>query len=329
MYFNHRIGKLMMPFMNNMLMDPYGRVITSLRISITQKCNLNCIYCHEEGEEGNSKREVSFDTIVKTVTAATEFGVKKVKFSGGEPLMRNNFEEILMALPDLKDISATTNGVLLSKRAASLADSGLDRVNISLPSLNSENYGRITGSPHSLSKVLNGIDAAIDAGLAPIKLNMVLLKGLSEFEIDDAIHFADRYNGNVILQLIEIMNFKNVSQYMVDINSIEKMLESRAAHIKERQLHRRKKYFIDGVEVELVRPIDNSSFCANCNRLRLTSTGKLKPCLMRNDNLIEIKDEATADEIRELIINATKIREPYYKNNLDRLCAKYEITNIT
>ncbi len=305
--------------MNDMLMDPYGRVITSLRVSITQKCNLNCIYCHEEGEEGNSKREISLDTIVKTVMMATEFGVKKVKFSGGEPLMRSDFEDIISDLPDLKDISATTNGVLLSKRAASLAESGLDRVNISLPSLNEENYGKITGSPHALSKVLDGIDAAIDAGLAPIKLNMVLLKGLNEFEIDDAIHFADRYNGNVILQLIELMNFKNVGQYMVDINSIEKILEPRAAYIKERQMHRRKKYFIDGVEVELVRPIDNSSFCANCNRLRLTSTGKLKPCLMRNDNLIEIKDEATSDEIREMIKKAAKIREPYYKNNLTQI----------
>ncbi|MDO8725913.1 MAG: GTP 3',8-cyclase MoaA [Candidatus Methanoperedens sp.] len=308
--------------MNNMLMDPYGRVISSLRVSITQRCNLNCIYCHEEGEESNPKREVSLDTIVKTVTMATEFGVKKVKFSGGEPLMRNDFEDIIRALPDLKDISATTNGVLLSKRAASLAQSGLDRVNISLPSLNKENYGKITGSPHSLSKVLDGIDAAIDAGLAPIKLNMVLLKGINEFEIDDAINFADRYNGNVILQLIELMNFKNVSQYMVDIDSLEKTLESRATFIKERQMHRRKKYFIDGVEVELVRPIDNSSFCANCNRLRLTSTGKLKPCLMRNDNLIEIKDEATPDEIREMIKDAAKIREPYYKNNLKQIMCK-------
>ncbi len=305
--------------MNYELIDPYGRVITSLRVSITQRCNLNCIYCHEEGEEGNSKREVSLDTIVKTITMATEFGVKKVKFSGGEPLMRNDFEDIIMALPDLKDISATTNGVLLSKRAASLAESGLDRVNISLPSLNKENYGKITGSPNALPKVLDGIDAAIDAGLTPIKLNMVLLKRLNEFEINDAIHFAGGYNGNVILQLIELMNFKNVSQYMVDINSLEKKLESRAAFIKERQMHRRKKYFIDGVEVELVRPIDNSSFCANCNRLRLTSTGKLKPCLMRNDNLIEIKDEATPDEIREMIKNATKIREPYYKNNLKQI----------
>lgn len=227
--------------------------------------------------------------------------------------MRGNFEDIIAALPPLKDISATTNGVLLSKRAASLADSGLDRVNISLPSLNKEHYEKITGSPHALPMVLDGINAAIDAELTPIKLNMVLLKGINDLEIEDAIHFAAMYDGTVILQLIELMNFKNVSQFMVEMDSIEKMLESRATYIKERQMHRRKKYFIDGVEVELVRPIDNSRFCANCNRLRITSSGELKPCLMRNDNLIDINEDATMEEIKEMLKSAVEKREPYCK----------------
>ncbi|HEY9206974.1 MAG TPA: GTP 3',8-cyclase MoaA [Candidatus Methanoperedens sp.] len=295
-----------------MLSDHYGRVITSLRISITKKCNLNCIYCHQEGDDGNSLREISLNTIVKTVTAATGFGVDKVKFSGGEPLLRDDFEEIIAALPELKDVSATTNGVLLAKRAASLVESGLDRVNVSLPSLNNRHYEKITGSSHALPRVIDGIKAAVDAGLTPIKLNMVLLKGINQDEIDEAIRFAASYDGNVILQLIQLMNFKNTSRYMVDIDSIEKMLESRASLVKERRMHRRKKYFIGGVEVELVRPIDNSSFCANCNRLRLTSGGKLKPCLMRNDNLIDINEEATIEEIGALLKKTVESREPYY-----------------
>ncbi len=303
-----------------MLSDHYGRTITSLRISITKKCNLCCIYCHQEGDDSNSMREISLNTIVNTVTAATEYGVKKVKFSGGEPLMRSDFEDIIAALPELKDISATTNGILLSKRAASLAKSGLDRVNISIPSLNEENYKKITGSSQPLHKVLDGVDAAINAGLTPIKLNMVLLKGLNEFEIEKAIQFAAKYEGNAILQLIEFMDFKKIHEYTVDINGIEKMLESKAAYIKERKVHRRKKYFIDGVEVELVRPIDNSIFCANCNRLRLTSSGKLKPCLMRNDNLIDVSEEATSEEIRELLIKAVEKREPYFKKNTAPQC---------
>lgn len=299
--------------MNDTLTDNFGRVIKSLRISITKKCNLKCIFCHQEGEKHSPEKEMSVENIVRIVTAATEFGVDKVKFSGGEPLMREDFEEIIAQLPALRNISATTNGLMLTDRAASLADSGLDRVNVSLPSINKEHYGAITGSPNLLPKVIAGIDAAIDAGLTPVKLNMVLLKGINHSEIDDAINFIGGYDGSVILQLIELMNFREISQFMVDIESVERMLESRATSVNEREMHRRKKYFIDGVEVELVRPIDNSRFCANCNRLRVTSSGKLKPCLMRNDNLIEIKDGASHEEIKDILRDATLRREPYYK----------------
>ncbi|MCX9011887.1 MAG: GTP 3',8-cyclase MoaA [Candidatus Methanoperedens sp.] len=299
--------------MNNTLTDRYGRVIKSLRISITKRCNLNCIYCHQEGENSNTGQEISGDTIAKIVASATGFGVDKVKFSGGEPLLRSDFEDIIAALPELKNISATTNGILLSQRAASLADSGLDRVNISLPSLNKEHYGAVTGSPQAFPRVLEGITAALDAGLVPIKLNMVLLKGINASEIDDAISFTGRYGGDVILQLIELMNFKNTERFIVDIDGVERMLESRASQVKERLMHRRKKYFIDGVEVELVRPIDNSRFCANCNRLRVTASGKLKPCLMRNDNLIDVGEGASPEEIKELLKKAAGIREPFYK----------------
>lgn len=299
--------------MNNTLTDRYGRVIKSLRISITKRCNLNCIFCHQEGENSNPGQEISVDTITKIVASATEFGVDKVKFSGGEPLLRNDFEDIVAALPELKNISATTNGVLLSKRASSLAKSGLDRVNISLPSLNREHYGTITGSPQAFPRVLEGINAALDAGLVPIKLNMVLLKDINDSEIDGAIRFIGRYGGDVILQLIELMNFKNTERFIVDIDGVERMLESRASEVKERSMHRRKKYFIDGVEVELVRPIDNSKFCANCNRLRVTAGGKLKPCLMRNDNLIDVGEGASPEEIKELLKKAAGIREPFYK----------------
>ena len=299
--------------MDNALIDRYGRKINSLRISITKKCNLKCIYCHQEGDNSEASHEMPPDTIARTVACAAGFGVEKVKFSGGEPLMRSDFEEIIAGLPPLKNVSATTNGIFLARRAADLARSGLDRVNISLPSLRREHYKTITGSSHALPKVLQGIDAAIDAGLTPVKLNMVLLKGINENEIDDMINFTSKYDGNMILQLIELMDFKNISRFMVDIDSMEKMLLSRASQVSEREMHRRKKYFIDGVEVELVRPIDNSRFCANCNRLRMTSCGQLKPCLMRNDNLIDIRDDATPGEIDELLKKAVEHREPYYK----------------
>ncbi len=292
------------------LTDAFGRTIKSLRISLTNRCNLNCIYCHREGETRDIKNEMSAETIANIVRASQAFGVRRVKFSGGEPLMRDDFEEIIQALPDLKDISATTNGTLLAPRAQSLAESGLCRINISLPSLSPEKYRKVTGG--EISRVLAGIDSAVDCGLVPVKLNMVLLKGINDAEIAKMMDFIRRYEGKVILQLIELMDFRKTGNYKVNINEVETFLESKASEIKERAMHRRKKYFIDGVEVELVRPIDNSHFCANCNRLRVTSDGRLKPCLLRNDNLVDVNNKEP-EEIVELLKLAMDKREPFYK----------------
>lgn len=291
------------------LTDAYGRTINSLRISITNRCNLKCIYCHHEGETRDINNEMTVGTITNIVRASKTFGVNKVKFSGGEPLMRSDFGNILEALPELKDISATTNGVYLASRAESLADSGLSRINISLPTLSPEKYRRVTGG--DISRVLAGIDAAVEC-LAPVKLNMVMLKGINDNEIGKMMDFIRKYEGKVILQLIELMDFQKAAKYKVNIAEVEKFLESKASDIKERAMHRRKKYYIDGVEVELVRPIDNSHFCANCTRLRVTCDGRLKPCLFRNDNLVDVNNKEP-QEIVELMKHAMDKREPFYK----------------
>lgn len=292
------------------LTDPYGRTIKSLRISLTSRCNLKCIYCHNEGETRDIKNEMSSETVTNIVRASLAFGVNKVKFSGGEPLIREDFEEIIKALPKLKDISATTNGTLLASRAQGLADSGLDRINISLPSLSPEKYRKVTGG--DIHKTLAGIDAAVNCGLTPVKLNMVLLKGINDAEILQMMDFIRKFEGKVILQLIELMDFQNTGKYRININEVEKFLESRTSDIVEREMHRRRKYYIDGAEVELVRPIDNSHFCANCNRLRVTSDGRLKPCLLRNDNLVDVNNKEP-EAIRELMKIAMEKREPFYK----------------
>jgi len=292
------------------LTDAYGRTINSLRISLTNRCNLRCIYCHHEGETRNINNEMTVGTITNIVRASRTFGINKVKFSGGEPLMRDDFEEIVAALPELKDISATTNGIFLGTRAESLADSGLSRINISLPSLSPEKYRKVTGG--DIRQVLRGIDAAVECDLTPIKLNMVLLKGINDTEIRNMMDFIRKYEGKVILQLIELMDFQKTAKFKVDIDGVEKFLESKASDIKERAMHRRKKYYIDGVEVELVRPIDNSHFCANCTRLRVTSDGRLKPCLFRNDNLVDANNKEP-QEIVELLKHTMDKREPFYK----------------
>ncbi len=289
------------------LIDSYGRTINSLRISITNRCNLRCIYCHNEGDARSLKQEASPRTFVNIVNVAKSFGIDKVKFSGGEPLMRKDFEDILKALPPLKDVSATTNGTLLAERAKSLAESGLHRINISLPSLSPEIYRKMTGG--EINNVMKGIDAAVDNHLTPVKLNMVLLK-INYGEIESMMEFVKGYNGKVILQLIELLDFQKL--HRVNIDEVERFLKSKASDIKERSLHRRKKYYIDGIEVELVRPIDNSIFCANCTRLRITSDGKLKPCLMRNDNLVEVDGEDINDIRKKLKMVVTR-REPFFK----------------
>lgn len=255
---------------------------------------------------------MSADLIINIINTAASLGIKRVKFSGGEPLLRKDFEKILAALPELNNVSATTNGVLLSKRAAVLKAAGLDRVNISLDTLDPEVYSKICGcNGNTHQKVLDGIYAAVDAGLIPVKLNVVMLKGLNSNELDNMIEFIKRFNGDVILQIIEPMG----SIQHVSMDEIEKELISRASSITERKMHRRKKYQIDGSEVELVRPIDNSEFCANCNRLRVTADGKLKPCLLKNDNLVDVSC-ASGKDLHSLFIQAAKKREPFYKGKL-------------
>lgn len=300
------------------LVDPYGRKVTGLRISITDRCNLSCMYCHNEGADccscGPRGYEMSPELIFGIVREAAKFGVRKVKFSGGEPLFRKDFEDILACLPPLKEVSATTNGILLEKRAKTLKASGLDRVNVSLDTLDPKKYEEITGAPPgTLEKVIRGINSAVEAGLTPVKLNMVLLKGINENEIDAMMDFIRPYEGKVILQLIELMNIDpELSKYTIDSKALEKNLEERASEVRVRHLHHRKKYVIDGVEVEFVRPMDNSEFCAHCSRLRVTADGKLKPCLLVHDNLVDVGEARSPEEIEKLLMLAVSRRKPYY-----------------
>ena len=300
------------PHKTDFLTDAYGRTIKSLRMSVTDRCNLNCIYCHNEGSKGNTG-EMSVETISNIVHVAADFGVTRLKISGGEPLLRKDLEDILVSLPPLKDVSMTTNGVLLRERAQSLKNAGLDRVNISLDSLNEGNYRHITKCKDGIfGKVIEGIHAAVDVGLTPVKLNMVLLKDVNESEVEAMLSFAREFQGEVILQLIQLMDFRDVACYHVDVDEIEKELELKAGCVQVRELHHRKKYLIDGAEVEFVRPVDNTEFCANCNRLRVTSDGKLRPCLLVNDDLVDVS-HASVKEMPDLFRLAIRRRIPYYR----------------
>jgi cyclic pyranopterin phosphate synthase len=328
------------------LVDAYGREIRSLRFAVTKRCNLNCIYCHNEGEEKEEitdkdkeggRNEISVEKISSIArVAASYFDVGKVKFSGGEPLMRGDFVDIISGLKELSldEVSLTTNGTLLGKYAYDLADAGLNRVNISLDSLNETKYDFITRSKHNLSRVFDGVHSAIDANLTPIKLNLVVLKGINDGEIYEMMDFVRTHNKNrgkdkstLILQLIELMDFwgeSDLAPYKVDFSVIERMLASKANRVEEREMQKRRKYIIGSeddankkVEVEVVHPIDNTEFCMHCNRLRITTDGKIKPCLLRNDNLVEIESMEEAHIIKKMK-EAMRFREPFYQHGFSK-----------
>jgi GTP 3',8-cyclase len=289
------------------LKDPFNRPVSNLRISLTPKCNLSCMYCHREGEKA-PQGPLSAAEIAEVLRVAAGFGIRSVKFTGGEPMLRPDLIEIIRSVPPGMESSITTNGTLLAGCAADLKRAGLRRVNVSIDSLDPATYKKITGTDR-LSDVLEGIGAAIASGLTPVKLNMVVLKGINDQEIDDFLTYV-RGNRDLVLQLIELMNFSDCD-YHGDLNGLEASLASRSKQIVTRRMHHRKKYCLDGAEVEVVRPLHNTEFCAYCNRLRVTSDGKLKPCLLRTDNHVDIRGKS-GKELEDLFIEAVRRREPFY-----------------
>ena len=290
------------------LKDPFNRPVSNLRVSVTPECNLSCIYCHREGEKA-PKEPISTRQIGEVLATAAKFEIKSVKFTGGEPLLREDLVDIVRLVPDSMESSITTNGILLADYAEELKEAGLSRVNISLDSLNPATYKKITGSDR-LSDVLQGIDTALEAGLTPIKLNMVMLRGINDHELEDFYAYI-RNNRNLILQLIELMSLGGCECHS-DLLALEEDLAGRSKVILTRRMHHRKKYCLDGAEIEVVRPLHNTEFCAFCNRLRVTSDGNLKPCLLRSDNHISIRGKSGVD-LENAFIEAVKRRAPFYQ----------------
>lgn len=303
-----------------MVCDRVGRPIRDIRVSLTHRCNLKCIYCHKEGEQ-HPGSELEASEIERIVEVAADEGVRRVKLTGGEPLMRRDIFDVvssLSSIPGVEEISMTTNATLLADMAGELKEAGLKRVNISLDSLVSDKYKTITGFD-KLDSVLRGIDEAVRVGFNPVKINMVLLRNLNDNEFWDLVKFS-RLKG-AVLQVIELVDLGDNSvfeRYHVGLEPLEKELRNQAERIVTRSMHKRNKYFLPGgAEIEIVRPVHNSDFCSNCTRIRLTSDGKLKPCLMRNDNLVDISEPlrkgADLKTLKELFLKAVELREPYYK----------------
>lgn len=288
------------------LLDNYQRPVSNLRISLNSVCNLKCMYCHREGECVPEK-PMPLSDIREILSVAKRLGIRSIKFTGGEPLLRKDILEIIKAVPEGIESSMTTNGTLLGPLAHDLKKAGLARVNISLDSLRPETYKKITGTDQ-VYQVLEGIEKAKSAGLTPIKINMVMLKGFNEDEIQD---FIDLVTGErqMILQIIELMDLGNCP-YHADLSDLEDRIATSSKRVITRRMHHRRKYCYGGAEIEFVRPFHNSEFCKHCNRLRVTSDGMLKPCLLRSDNHIDIKGKR-GDELEALFREAIRSRQPF------------------
>ena len=306
------------------LYDRFGRPATNLRISLTQDCNYHCFFCHREGQHFNAKLELTPAEIERLVRIASRLGIRKVKLTGGEPTVRSDILEIVRRIkPYVVDLSMTTNGSRLKELAKPLAEAGLDRVNVSLHSLKPDVYKRITGVD-MLETVLEGIGEAVKY-LNPVKLNMTVMKGVNEGEIWDMVDFAAKTGA--ILQLIELEAPREMTEtgffrkYFYPLKPVERELEKRAVETRERRMHRRKKYFVPtdyGIaEVEVVRAMHNTVFCANCTRLRVTSNGMFKTCLLRKNDFVDfisaMRNGASDAEIVEVFRKVVLMREPYWR----------------
>ncbi|PSQ16312.1 GTP 3',8-cyclase MoaA [Halobacteriales archaeon QS_8_69_26] len=303
-----------------MLVDQFGREVTGVRVSLTDRCNFDCVYCHNEGL-GDTRgpmeprdHEMDADDVVRFLEVAREFDVDSVKFTGGEPMLRDDLEEIVRRTPDGMETSMTTNGTFLPGRAPDLVDAGLERVNVSQDALEPEAFAEITKSG-AYDRVMEGVEAALDAGLAPVKLNMVVFTHTAGYVEGMVEHVAE--NDGLQLQLIEFMpELVGKPEWSIDIGRVHDWLEEKAEGVEHREMHDRRRYWIgggpgEGGMVEIVDPVENEDFCANCHRVRVTHEGYLKGCLNRNDDLRSM-GEMTKPEIREAFREVVHNRVPYY-----------------
>ncbi|GAB7008862.1 GTP 3',8-cyclase MoaA [Halorubrum trueperi] len=309
------------------LADDFGREVTGVRISLTDRCNFDCVYCHNEGLGDTrgpmepSEDEMSADDVVRFLEVVEGYGVDSVKFTGGEPMLRQDLEEIVERTPDSMEVSMTTNGTFLPGRAADLKAAGLDRVNVSQDALDPDDFAEVTKSG-AYERVLEGVKAAVDAGLDPVKLNMVVFTHTADYVEEMVDHVAD--NEGLQLQLIEYMpELTGKPEWNIDIQRVHDWLADIADHVEHREMHDRKRYFVggsgesdedpdgNGGMVEIVDPVENEQFCANCGRVRVTHEGYLKGCLNRNDDLRSM-GEMTRVEIAETFEAVVANRVPYY-----------------
>ncbi len=301
------------------LSDSFQRPINYLRISVTDRCNLRCLYCMPSGGFPLMPRHeiLRYEEVEAIARLAVEMGISKVRLTGGEPLVRRELPslvDMLSRIEGIDDLSLTTNGVLLKRYAISLREAGLKRVNVSLDSLNRERYQQITGYD-GLNDVLEGMEAAREAGLEPVKVNMVVMRGIND---DEVLAFARlSMEAGWHVRFVELMPFSTYGATLkfVPASEIQKRILS-LGPLEPYPLSQGNgpaRYFrfpeAKGT-VGFITPI-SEHFCFCCNRLRLTADGKLRPCLL-GDEEVDLKkplrEGASQKELRRLIRQAVALK---------------------
>ncbi len=296
--------------------DRFGRLINYLRISLTDKCNLRCVYCMPEDMVFRPKHELMQDDELRTlVRVFAELGFKKFRLTGGEPTVRQNIVEIcgfIAHTPGVQSLSMTTNGVLLKQLAQPLADAGLQRVNVSIDTLDPERFKKITRWG-SLDQVWEGIEAAERAGMTPVKLNAVVVRNFNDRDVTDLAKLTLDHDWQV--RFIEMMPFGDVATFAQEQIVTDEEIRNRIAD-EYMPLELADDGKLDG-EARIYRfpgakgsvgfiSTVSAPFCASCNRARLTADGVLRLCLLRDKevNLLQpLRDGATEDEIKQIILD--------------------------
>jgi cyclic pyranopterin phosphate synthase len=296
------------------LYDKFGRAITDLRISITDRCNYKCVYCRT-GNEGALYGDLPFSDYLRMARVLVGMGVTKVRLTGGEPLLRNGVVEFVRELKKLRpqdgelDIALTTNGHLLAEMAQPLKDAGLTRATVSMDAVDPDRFARITRVPNGYDHVLAGIRAARRAGLWPLKVNCVLMRGFNEDQIIPFGMFA-REEG-VTVRFIEFMPLEEGRTWapttVVTLDEIlDRMAEYRPlVEIPHARSETARRYrFEDGVgEIGIIAPVSHP-FCGHCSRIRITSDGKIRTCLFSvwdHDLHAQMHRGASDEELAEFI----------------------------
>lgn len=310
-----------MELLNNMLFDPYHRRINYLRISVTDRCNLRCRYCMpEQGLPLTPHREVlTYEEILRIVRVFAKEGICKIRLTGGEPLVRKgivDFVSRLSEIEEIKDLSLTTNGLLLKDFASDLKQAGLKRINISLDTLNREKFFQITRR-EGYDLVWQGIEEAMKASLFPIKINMVAIKGFNDDEIESFALLTLHHP--LIVRYIEYMPSGNGEEWkegnILTTHEIKKRIEEMGNLIpipSDEWDGPARRFRLDGArgEIGLIGPVSDH-FCGNCNRLRLTPDGKIRTCLF-SDEEIDVKrflrNGGSDEDVRKQLLVALRTK---------------------